>query len=104
MKHAPVLLTVLAVSIASAQPRIVNANLQNRAVSGSLDATVQSIAGSQADPAWVGYAMPIIAGEHRSCCYYSDGNYSYNGCLLEPRDSSNRYPVQVVQGAVKLES
>lgn len=46
-----------------------------------MEAAVQSIVSAQSAPAWIGYAVPIVAGEHQSCCW-NDG--VMGGCKLEP--------------------
>ncbi len=50
-----------------AQPRIENAKLQTRAVSGSLEAAFRAIVASQTEPAWIGYSAPQTAGERSTC-------------------------------------
>ncbi len=64
-----------------AQPKLRNAKLENR--TGALDAQLKAILSSQVDAAWAGYSVPMVAGEHRSCCWYSDNGSSYAGCMLE---------------------
>lgn len=83
MKLAPVLVA-MALTL-PAQPRILNAKLETRALAGSLDAELQRIrsaAGSQ--PVWVGWAVPSAIRGQQSCCWYSDNESSWRGCALEP--------------------
>ncbi|MEO8130953.1 MAG: HEAT repeat domain-containing protein [Bryobacteraceae bacterium] len=86
MLHAGWLLCVAA-GIAAAQPRLVNAKVETQALQGSLDETFKHMVAAQADPAWIGYAVPVVPGDRSMCCYYSnsDSNYGYRGCSLEPR-------------------
>jgi hypothetical protein len=78
---------------AADQPQIKNAQLETRAVSGNLDATLRGIEAAQTAPAWVGYAIPMIPsrdGMHRSMCCgnWSDGQMC-GPCNLESRDGTN---------------
>ena len=79
---------------AQEQPQIKNARLETRGVSGGLEATVHGIAASQASPAWIGYAVPMIEaknGYHRTMCcgaWSSDG-YNCGPCNLESRNGTN---------------
>jgi hypothetical protein len=49
------------------QPKIENAKLDTRAVSGSVDATFRTIVSSASEPAWIGYSVPQVAGERSMC-------------------------------------
>ncbi len=49
------------------QPKIENAKLQTRAVSGSLDASFRTIVSSQVEPAWIGYQVAQTPGERSMC-------------------------------------
>ena len=67
------ILCVTAALLASAafaqQPRIANAQMQSRSAASGLEPAVQSIVNSQSAPAWIGYAVPIVKGEHQMCCW-----------------------------------
>jgi HEAT repeat protein len=69
------------------QPRIANAKFESRAVSSGLEHEVQAIAAAQNGPAWVGYAVRAVPGQHQMCCYSSfedgAGNRCCRGCALE---------------------
>ena len=102
-----VLLALAAASLLSAQqPRLTNANLDMRAVASGLDREFHSIASAQNGPAWIGYAVRAIPGEHQMCCYSSfddgAGNRCCRGCAL----GSVRAGVTVsnTPGPVSLES
>lgn len=86
-----------ALSLLAQQPRIANARLETRAVSGGLEGTLRAILVAQAAAAWVGYAEPIVPGERRSCCWNEGG-----GCALEPRAGDRGVTVASPQ-TVKLE-
>jgi hypothetical protein len=65
------------------QPKLQNAQLQTRPVSGSLDATFKAIVASQTTPAWIGYAAPQIPGDRQLCCTNTINGLAYYGCALE---------------------
>ncbi len=84
----PVLFLVACAGFSWAQqPRIDNAKLDARAVHSGLEREVQSIAAAQTGPAWVGYAVRAVPGQHQMCCYSSfedgAGNRCCRGCALE---------------------
>ncbi len=71
---------VAVLASAYAQPRMEHARMEARAVAGGLASTMQAILGAQSSPAWVGYWVPMAAGEHEMCCYNGNGRC---GCALE---------------------
>lgn len=85
------LASALSISAQTAgHPQVTNAQMESRAVSGSLDSTIRSITSAQTTAAWVGYAVPMISpGDGRRimmCCgnYYSDNGMQNCGpCVLE---------------------
>jgi hypothetical protein len=86
-------LVAAAAAGAQSQPQIKNAQVETRAVSGGLEATVRGIASAQNSPAWIGYSVPMIEaknGNHRSMCC---GNWSSDGncgpCNLESLNGNN---------------
>ncbi|HLG97323.1 MAG TPA: HEAT repeat domain-containing protein [Bryobacteraceae bacterium] len=76
---------VLAARVLAQQPHVQNAKLETRAASGGLDAAFRAILSTQAEPAWVGYAAPMIRGRQQMCCW-SDNE---RGCFLEPNHGGN---------------
>src|ERR1700682_4330042 len=56
-------------------------------VTAGLDREFQSIAAAESGPAWIGYAVRAVSGEHHMCCYSSfedgAGNRCCRGCGLE---------------------
>jgi HEAT repeat protein len=57
-----------------AQPaRLRDAQLQTRSVAGGLDATVSAIMAEQSAPVWIGWAAPLVEGEHSVCWGEQDG-------------------------------
>jgi hypothetical protein len=92
-------LLFLALSSAIAQPpKIANGRFETRAVTG-LDAEMRKLTGATAGPEWVGYAVPMIAGEHRSCCWNSD--QCCGRCNLESSSGFNRTSGTPPDGVVK---
>ncbi len=70
---------VLVSSSAFAQaPRVVNAALQERAVTGPFESFFQALVRQQAKPAWIGYSVPVVAG-HRAGCYGNGEWYERSG-------------------------
>lgn len=84
MKHA-VSLALVSIAVYSSalaqQPRVQNARLETRAVSGGLQSTFTNIQNAQSSPAWVGYSVPIVKGDRQMCCW---NNNIMCGCSLEP--------------------
>lgn len=46
------------------------AQIQHRSGAAGLDAAIQSIASSQSGPLWIGYTVPIVAGERQMSCWF----------------------------------
>src|SRR5688500_3222194 len=89
----PAAVILLAAGAVFAQPRIDNAKLETRAFTGT------EMFKSQTAAAWFGYSVPIVAGDHNSCCYYSNNGMQWSGCALEP----GTMPVGGAAGPIKLE-
>jgi hypothetical protein len=84
-----------------AQPRLQNAKVESRAVSGPLDAAFKAIVNAQTSPAWIAYAAPQIPGDRMSCCFYSNNGVSWQGCSLEPNQGNVAFGPS--SGTVRLE-
>ena len=94
-----VIISIAAVGALQAQqPQVQNAKVETRAVAGGLEATLRTIQSAQSTPVWVGYAVPIVAGDRQSCCW----NNNSRGCFLEPNDYDRRVIGATAQ-PVKLE-
>jgi hypothetical protein len=91
------LILVLLLPLAAQQPRITNAKMQTRSALAGLEKEFRALAGTAAAPAWIGYAVPVIAGRHQMCCY-SHGQAC--GCALEGQRSDSQ---SLQSGSVKLE-
>jgi hypothetical protein len=74
MKPLALLLAAQCAVVWAQAPHVQNARFETRSVGAGLDATINRIAAGQNGPAWLGYGVPIVAGEHHMCCF---------GCSLE---------------------
>lgn len=84
------LVTIASILLAGdvlAQPRVSNGQLQPSAVNGRLTRTTIERLAPTSGPAWVGYAVPAIDGDHRMCCFDNDSPGVF-ACRLEPGTSS----------------
>ena len=83
-------------------PRIENAKVETRPVTGSLEATLHGITAQAEKPQWVGYSVDQIAGERSVCCgNYRDGE-GCGTCNLEKQYEGNASTTKST-GSVKLE-
>jgi len=74
---------------AAQQPRVENARMETRAVSGGFENMFQGLVAAQSSPAWIGYAVPVIKGDRQSCCWSND----VRGCFLEPHSGNDTITV-----------
>jgi hypothetical protein len=88
-------------------PKVVNGHVETRALSGLLPHEFQSLVDKTAEPIWVGYAEPQVAGDRLFCC----GDYtvtrdrvrgSCGNCRLEGRDDGTNV-TSSGNGNVRLE-
>jgi hypothetical protein len=99
MKTAACVAVLSCAAVLAQQPRVENARMETRAVAGGLESTFHGIVAAQSSPAWIGYSVPMIAGEHQMCCW---NNNVMCGCSLEPRNGDQSFTVSNNQ-TVKLE-
>lgn len=78
MKSIALFATLACVAFAQ-QPKLENAKLETRSAGGNLESAIRGMVASQAAPAWIAYAVPIIAGQHSMCC----SSECCSGCRLE---------------------
>jgi hypothetical protein len=108
------LLSALTVSAqTTGAPQVTNAQMETRAVSGTLENTMRGITSSQTTAAWFGYAVPMIApGDGRRimmCCGNWNSDYGVQNCgpcVLESSRGVNMNETDrpaVSNGPVKLE-
>jgi HEAT repeat protein len=97
------LMTLALVAPALAQqPRLINGRLAPQA-GQDLERTFRGLVAGQTEAAWIGYAVPITAGDHSMCCY---GDGWMTSCGLEPSDTKTRMGTQqrsAPAGPVRLE-
>lgn len=88
-------------------PQLANARTETRAASSDFPAQLRDVIRHQEDPAWLGYAVAAVAGDHAMCCGdYGDGRM--NGCgACQLEDENGHAAVEsdksAVSGTVKLE-
>src|SRR5215813_6386591 len=86
MKNA-ILLLMAALPLMAQPKRLVDAQVQTRAVSGSLNQQLQSLQTLQPQPAWAGYVVPAARGRNFGCDgYWRDNEFAVAGGVvhLEP--------------------
>jgi HEAT repeats len=68
-------------------PRIENARIENRALARPLAAELQTWTQQSAQPQWIGYTVPQVAGNREVCCGSSGSwNQGCGTCRLEGSD------------------
>jgi hypothetical protein len=69
-------------------PRLSNGRIATHAA-GNIEKDVRALAATLAEPTWIGYAQPMIDGEHNMCDYWNDGmrySSSTDPIRLEPAE------------------
>jgi hypothetical protein len=89
----------------SAQPQLTNGTLLPLTLSGGFTrAALDSLAAKSAT-AWVGYAVPALDGDRRSCCWDGSAAGCCQACRLEPGGPSHTTSSGATgSGVVSLES
>jgi hypothetical protein len=82
MKSLTILLMAGGLAAVAQQPRIENTRVETKALAGNLESTLRGFVAAQGSPAWIGYAVPIVAGE-RQVCGWDGGNRSSTHLSLE---------------------
>ena len=83
--------------------RIVNAKQETRSAASGLERLLQGILASQTEPAWVGYAVPAVAGRSLMCCSDWGGSQrDCSSCRLEEKQEGVRSTTEGPK-SVKLE-
>ena len=84
-----VALSLSAAVAAQAQtPRLSNGRIETHATT-NIAKDVPALAATLTEPMWIGYAQPMIAGNHEMCDYWNDGrriSQSTDPIRLEPAD------------------
>ena len=84
------LLVLLVTSSAAAAqtPRLSNGRIESHATA-NIARDLPALAATLGEPMWIGYAQPMIDGNHEMCDYWNDGRrmtQSTDPILLEPAD------------------
>jgi HEAT repeat protein len=66
------------------EPPVSNARLETLAPTAGLQAALQQARSRGGEPLWVGYAVPMIAGQGRLCCF--DKDFDATTCRLEGKN------------------
>jgi hypothetical protein len=89
--------------VSAQQPRVANGQVTPHLVSGALDVAFGSLTARLVEPAWVGYAVPAVDGEHHMCCWSNDAGVCCGGCRLEPASAGGVSRDRASAGPVRLE-
>jgi len=81
-------LAVSGAAVAAQQPAIQNGQVESRSTA-SIDQAIASV-GASVDPVWMGWRVPIVAGEHGGCNTWIDDAVYARGLLLD--DAVNGAP------------
>jgi HEAT repeats len=86
-------------------PNVSNGPVLERPVTGGFQPAFTRIAAGVSDVAWIGYAVPLVAGDHRMCCGKDDGADCCAGCRLEPgpKGTTSSVALPPPAGPVRLE-
>lgn len=92
MRFMVATLTVACATIAlpagAQTPRLSNGRIESHATT-NIARDVQQLANTLSEPTWIGYAQPLIDGNHNMCDYWNDGRMitqSTDPIRLEPVD------------------
>jgi hypothetical protein len=78
----------LASAAAAQTPRLSNGRIETRAAA-NIAKDVPALAATLGEPMWIGYAQPLIDGDHQMCDYWNNGtrySQSTDPIRLEPAD------------------
>jgi hypothetical protein len=84
-------------------PSIQNGKVETRQVT-SIDRDIASAAAASADPVWVGWRVPIVAGQRGGCCTYAEDSAVVRGCFVDSTPSGRQTPQIAPPAAVPLEA
>jgi hypothetical protein len=82
------LLVLIATAAAAQTPRLSNGRIESHATT-NIAKDLPALAATLSEPMWIGYAQPMIDGDHNMCDYWNDGNrfsQSTDPIRLEPAD------------------
>jgi hypothetical protein len=100
-----VVAALLLAAPAGAQPQLVDGIVQPLAMGGSFTRAALDTLAAKSATAWVGYAVPALDGDRRSCCWSGDAGGCCQACRLEPGGASGTtVSGSNPQGVASLES
>jgi hypothetical protein len=91
-------------SQASDTPNVQNARLEIRALAGPLAAELKTFEAQSAQPRWIGYSVPQIAGDREVCCSGSNGNWNQDCGLCRLESSDHGVNMNSRDASVNLEA
>jgi hypothetical protein len=112
--------TLVGVTLAAQQPRIINGSVATQAAGSGLQGTIRTLVTAQTEPAWIGYSVPVADRGRVQCCWTSASGSTYisgsmsvsdapccGSCRIEPSDATTTAPAPQApagqQGPIKLE-
>jgi len=98
------LLLVCQFSHAAEPPKITDARLEVRSAAAGLEDTIRRILEEQTGTVWIGYAAPVIAGQHEMCCYGSEGFERSSRCCGDCQLEEGRPRAAIGQQAVACQA
>lgn len=78
---------------------IVNGQVTEGSAASGLAKAISTATSAAGEVAWVGYAVPMVAGHHHICCWSSDGSGCCGACALEPDRTRAAMPAADVAAA-----
>jgi HEAT repeats len=91
-------------SQASDTPNVQNARLATRALAGSLAAELKTFEAQSAQPQWIGYSVPQIAGDREVRCACSNGNWGQECGLCRLESGDHDFNMNSRDASVNLEA
>jgi hypothetical protein len=93
----------LSASLHAQAPSIQNADVSVRPAGGALKGAIETLLRQSSEPVWIGYSVPMIAGDSSMCCFHGGDNDGgcCKGCHLE--DGGRRVEGSSRSQAVQLE-
>jgi len=91
-------------SQASDTPNVQNARMETRALAGPLAVELKTFEAQSAQPRWIGYSVPQIAGDREVCCAGSNGNWNQDCGLCRLESSDHGINMNSRDASVNLEA
>lgn len=78
------------------EARLVNAEEQTHPAGSNLGSEFRTLVQRETGPVWIGYAIPIVEGNHRICCYSAEESHRPDSvrrgrCKLEGQDDGMNF-------------